>query len=257
MAAAAGSFANAFKAEALKGRHGAPRKVALIAPLPFCALGVLASGVIPGTGAIGGISTCMWNYWYALMMPVAIALMCASVANVDARHKLRTVLGLPLPQASTWWAKVAYALALSLGANLVVLAFSTVLTALGAQGPSFAEGLATAAVLVLGSSWMVPAALALTLRFGTLAGIVVPALVQIGVGIAMWTSDVWFAFPPATTLCAVSPLTGVAPSGVPLEAGDALGVFGGEAVVGLMAAVVLFAVLTCAGAAWFSKREAA
>lgn len=257
MAAAAGSFANVFKAEALKGRRGAPRKVALIAPLPFCMLGVLASGVIPGTGAIGGISTCMWNYWYALMMPIGIALMCTSVANLDARQKLRPILGLPFPPARAWWAKVAYASALSFGANLVVLAFSTVLVALGAEGPGFGEGLATVFVLVLGSSWMVPTALALTLRFGTLTGIVVPSLLQVGVGIAMWTSDVWFAFPPATTLCAASPLTGVAPSGVPLEAGDALGVFGGEAVVGLVVAVALFAVLACIGAAWFSKREAA
>lgn len=257
MGAEAGTFPSVFKAEVLKGRRAAPRKVALIAPLPFCALGVLSSGVIPGTGAVGGIATCLWNYWYALMMPVAIALICASIANLDARQKLRPVLGLPLPPARTWWAKVAYALALVLGANLVVLACSTVLTVLGAEGPSFAEGLAAAALLTIASSWMVPAALALTLRFGTLAGIAIPALVQVGVGIALWTSDAWFAFPPATTLCAVAPLLDVAPSGVPLEAGDALGTFGGDAVLGLALAVALFAALAIAGAAWFSKREAA
>ena len=257
MGAAAGSFPTVFKAEVLKGRRGAPRKVALIAPLPFCVLGVLSSGVIPGTGAIGGIATCLWNYWYALMMPVAITLICASIANLDARQKLRPVLGLPLPPARTWWAKVAYALALVLGANLVVLACSTVLTALGAEGPSFAEGLAAAVLLTLASSWMVPAALALTLRFGTLAGIAIPALAQVGVGIALWTSGAWFAFPPATTLCAVAPLLGVAPSGVPLEAGDALGTFGGDAVLGIAVALALFAALAIAGAAWFSKRDAA
>ena len=43
MGAAAGSFPTVFKAEVLKGRRGAPRKVALIAPLPFCVLGVLAA----------------------------------------------------------------------------------------------------------------------------------------------------------------------------------------------------------------------
>ena len=47
-------FFSVFRAEVLKGRRGAPRKVALIAPLPFCALGVLSSGVISGTGATGG-----------------------------------------------------------------------------------------------------------------------------------------------------------------------------------------------------------
>ena len=103
----------------------------------------------------------------------------------------------------------------------------------------------------------VPAALALTVRFGTLAGIAIPVLLQLGAGIALYSSAAWFAFPPATTLCAVSPLLGVAPSGVPLEAGEALGAFGWEAVVGIVVAAVLFAVLAWAGATWFSKREAA
>ena len=99
-------FFSVFRAEVLKGRRGAPRKVALIAPLPFCALGVLSSGVISGTGATGGVATYLWNFWYVLMMPVAIALICVSVANIDARQKLRSVLALPFPPARTWWAKV-------------------------------------------------------------------------------------------------------------------------------------------------------
>ena len=222
-------FFSVFRAEVLKGRRGAPRKVALIAPLPFCALGVLSSGVISGTGATGGVATYLWNFWYVLMMPVAIALICVSVANIDARQKLRSVLALPFPPARTWWAKVCYALALAFAANILTVA----------------------------SSWMVPAALALTVRFGTLAGIAIPVLLQLGAGIALYSSAAWFAFPPATTLCAVSPLLGVAPSGVPLEAGEALGAFGWEAVVGIVVAAVLFAVLAWAGATWFSKREAA
>ena len=186
-----------------------------------------------------------------------MALICASAANLDGRQKLRPVLGLPLPPARTWWAKVACALALVLGANLVILAVSTVLTALGASGPSFFEGLAAALIATVGCAWMVPASLALTLRLGTLAGIAIPALLQVGMAIALWTSGAWFAFPPATTLCAVAPFLGVAPSGVPLEAGDPLGVFGGDAVLGIAVALALFAALAILGAAWFSKREAA
>ena len=248
-------FAPAFKAEVLKGRHAAPRKIALIAPLPFCLMGMLAGGV-GGGGAIGAFSTYGWNYWYALMMPIALALATASIANIDARQKLRPVLGLPLPPASTWWAKVAYALALALGANLVVLVASVVTGLLGGVVPSAAAGLGASVLLVAGSAWMVPAGLALTVRFGTLAGIAVPAVIQLGMGIALWTSPVWFLFPPVATLCAVSPLVGVAPSGVPLEAGDPLGTFGWEAVLGLAVAVALFAVLATLGAKWYSKREA-
>lgn len=249
-------FAAVFKAEVLKGHRAAPRKIALVAPLPFCALGMLAGG-LGGGGAIGAFATCGWNYWYALMLPIAVALIAASVANIDARQKLRPVLGLPLPPASTWWAKTAYVLVLVFCANLVVLAASIVTGFLGGNAPSAAAGLATAVLLVVGSAWMVPVGLALTTRFGTLVGIAVPAVLQLGAGIALWSSSLWYLFPPAASLCAVSPLVGVAPSGVPLEAGDPLGVFGWEAVLGLVIAAALFAVLSVLGARWYARREAA
>ena len=240
-------FASVLKAEALKGRRAAPRKIALVAPLPFCLLGAYS----------GEFATYGWNYWYALMLPIAVALITASVANIDARQKLRPVLGLPLPPASTWWAKTAYALALAFCANLVVLATSVLLGLVGFPVPSAAAGLGTAVLLVATGAWMVPAGLALTTRFGTLAGIAVPVVLQLGLGIGLWSSSVWYLFPPSAMLCAVSPLMGVAPSGVPLAPGDALGVFGWQAALGVGLALALFAVLAVLGARWFGRREAA
>lgn len=117
-------FARALRAEVLKGAHAAPRKVTLIAPLPFCALGMMASGALGGEGAGGtGFATYGRNYWYVLMLPVSVVLMSSSVANLDARQGLRPVLGLPMPPARTWW---AYVLELVLVANLVVCAASVV-----------------------------------------------------------------------------------------------------------------------------------
>ena len=242
--------------EALKGKRGGARKVALVAPLPFCLLGLYSSGVLGG-GAIGGFATVGWNYWYALMLPIAVSLLTASVANRDARQKLRPVLGLPLPPACVWWAKVACALALAFAANLVVLAASIIARHAGSGAPSLPAGLAICIFLTLASAWMVPAGLALATRLGTLAGIALPALVQLGCGIALWSNGLWYLFPPATALRAVSPLAGVAPSGVPLAAGDPLGTFGWQTGAGLAIAAALFAALACAGARWFARREAA
>ena len=243
----AAGFAAVLKAEALKGRRAAPRKVALIAPLPFCLLGAYS----------GAFATYGWNYWYALMLPISVALIAASVANIDVRQKLRPVLGLPLSPSRVWWAKAAYALGLVFCANLVVLIASVLAGLVGFPVPSAAEGLATAALLTVASAWMVPASLALTTRFGTLAGIAIPAMTQVGVGVALWTSSWWFLFPSSTALCSVAPFMGVAPSGVPLAAGDPLGVFGWEAALGLVIAAAVFAVLAVLGARWFERREAA
>lgn len=249
------AYAAAFRAEVLKGKRAAPRKIALVAPLPFCAMGMAAAGVFGG-GAIGAFATYGWNYWYALMLPVAVALMTASIANIDARQKLRSVLGLPLPPSSAWWAKTAYALVLALAANLVVLTAGVAVNLLGCDAPSAAAGLVAAVLLVVGNAWMVPAGLVLTTRFGTLAGIAIPVALQLGAGIAFWTSSAWFLFPPATALRAVSPFMGVAPSGVPLEAGDPLLSFGWEAMLGLGIAVAIFVALAVFGARWYGRREA-
>lgn len=248
-------FAAALRAEALKGRRGAPRKIALFMPLPFCLMGALAGG-IGGGGAVGAFSTYGWNWWYALPLPIAIALIATSVANLDARQKLRPVLGLPVPPARTWWAKTAYALSLVFAANLVVLAASILVRALGGAAPGALAGFATAAMLTAANAWAVPASLALATRFGSLAGIAIPALAQLGLGIGLWTSPWWFLFPPTTALVAVSPLVGVAPSGVPLAPGDALGAFGWETAAGLFVALALFAALAAAGARWYAGREA-
>ncbi|WP_165246765.1 hypothetical protein [Adlercreutzia sp. ZJ141] len=245
-----------FRAETLKGHRGAARKIAVLTPLPFCLLGMMAGGAFGG-GAVGSFSTYGWNWWYSLMLPVACALITASIASIDARQKLKPVLGLPVQLARVWCAKVAYALVLVAGVNTVVYVASVATTLLGASAPSLLEGLATVAILTIASAWMVPVGLALTMRFGTLAGIAVPALLQIGVGISMWTGELWFLFPPATLLCAVAPFVGVEPSGIPLAAGDALGVFGWQAVAGIAVAALFFVVLSVAGAKWFEGRGAA
>ena len=44
-------FTRALHVEVFKGVHAAPRKIALIAPLPFCLLGAVSSGLFGGGGA--------------------------------------------------------------------------------------------------------------------------------------------------------------------------------------------------------------
>ena len=97
-------FARTLRAEVLKGAHAAPRKVTLVAPLPFFALGMMASGALAGEGTGGaGFATYGRNYWYVLMLPMSVVLMSSSLANLDAHQGLRPMLGLPLPPALTWW----------------------------------------------------------------------------------------------------------------------------------------------------------
>lgn len=253
----AGSIRAAMRAEFLKGRRAAARKVALIAPLPMAALGFAASGALPGMGGAGGagFGTYGWNYWYVLMLPVAVALVTASVANLDVRHGLRGVLGLPVEPRRIWWAKAVHVLALTLTANAVVLAVGVLARAMGGAAPSIVAGLLCAVLLTLAVAWMVPTGLFLTMRLGTLAGIALPLLAQVALGIVFAAGGLWWAVPMAVGMRLASPLIGVAPSGVPLLPGDPMLAIDGAWFAGLAVALLFAVGLSAAGAAWFSRKE--
>lgn len=251
-------FRAAVCAEAMKGRRGAARKTALLAPLPLCLLGTAASGLV--TGGLGpgaaGFDTYGWCYWYTLLLPVAIALMTAGVAGIDARSKLRGIMGAPTRPGAVWYAKVVYALALAAAASLAMALCSTIVHLCGGSAAGPAASLAIVTILTAASSWMVPAGLFLTMRFGMLAGIALPLLVQLACGIAFYGSGLWWLCPPAAAMRLCSPLTGVAPSGVPLAPGEAFGVIDPAWGAALCIAVACGIAAAAIGNRWFRNQEA-
>lgn len=253
------TLVSALRAEALKFRHAAPVRLAIVMALPFALIGAM-------TGFGKALSFSPWNYWYALLMPVTIALVTACVANADARLKNRSILGAGAPLRTSWWAKVLYCLALSLLSNLVVFAIYLVAAAFGAGGPApdtlFAAALtmlSATLVVTVTSAWMIPVGLFLTARAGMLAGIFVPLAVQLVGGFAWSAIPVPQLFPPSATMVIPTAFLPVLPSGEPLAAdtvlGGALAASGALTVAGLVVAAVVFAALSVAGAAWFKRSE--
>ncbi|MFR5195544.1 MAG: hypothetical protein ACLTEX_09550 [Eggerthella lenta] len=83
-----------FRAEVLKGLR-APGKVALIAPLLFCALACCPRDP---ARARPGCRNVFVNFWYVLMMPVAIALIA-----LGGEPSAEAAFGAGLRPARTWW----------------------------------------------------------------------------------------------------------------------------------------------------------
>lgn len=250
------SLASALKAEALKFRHAAPMRLAIALALPMPLLGAWPSA------STGEQVFSAWNYWYALFLPVMLALVTACVANADARLKLRPLLGQGAPLARAWWAKALYCLGLSALANLVVFAVYFASSAFSAQGATLAGAatmLACALVNVVTSAWMIPAGLFLASRFGMLAGIFVPLAVQIAGGFAWAIVPLPQLFPPSASMVIPTSFIPVLPSGEPLSADMALG--GALAAglpltaAGLAVCAAAFVALAAAGAAWLKGAE--
>lgn len=250
------SLASALKAEALKFRHAAPMRLAIALALPMPLLGAWPSA------STGEQVFSAWNYWYALFLPVMLALVAACVANADARLKLRPLLGQGAPLARAWWAKALYCLGLSALANLVVFAVYFASSAFSAQGATLAGAatmLACALVNVVTSAWMIPAGLFLASRFGMLAGIFIPLAVQIAGGFAWAIVPLPQLFPPSASMVIPTSFIPVLPSGEPLSADVALG--GALAAglpltaAGLAVCAAAFVALAAAGAAWLKGAE--
>lgn len=107
-----GGLLAGLRAEALKSRHAAPVRLAMLMALPMPLLGAMPYRGVQIFSA--------WNYWYALFLPVSLSLVVACVARADARTRMRGLLGLGFPLGRAWWAKALWCLALCTLSNLVV-----------------------------------------------------------------------------------------------------------------------------------------
>lgn len=249
-----GTLTSALKAEARKSRHGAPLRIAILMALPMPLLGAMPYE--------GYQTFSAWNYWYALFLPVSVALAAVCVAQSDARSGNRAVLGLGVPLRRSWWAKGLWCLALAALSNFIVFAIYLACSAFTTQGLTVA-GTVTMACCALANTltvaWMIPACLFLTSRFGMLAGIFVPLAVQIGFAFAWPLVPLPQLFPPTATMVIPTSFIPVLPSGEPLSAdavlGGALVADGSLTWIGLVVCLAVFAALAAASAAWFERSE--
>ncbi len=249
-----GGLLAGLRAEALKSRHAAPVRLAVLMALPMPLLGAMPYRGVQIFSA--------WNYWYALFLPVSLSLVVACVARADARTRMRGLLGLGFPLGRAWWAKALWCLALCTLSNLVVFVIYLAGSAFSSQGLT-AAGTLTMLLCALANTvtaaWMIPAGLFLTARLGMLAGIFCPLAAQLVGGFAWSLVPLPQLFPPSANMVIPTSFIPVLPSGEPLAADMALGgalmADGMLTLAGLAVCALAFAALTAAGAAWFARSE--
>lgn len=213
-----GGLLAGLRAEALKSRHAAPVRLAVLMALPMPLLGAMPYRGVQIFSA--------WNYWYALFLPVSLSLVVACVARADARTRMRGLLGLGFPLGRAWWAKALWCLALCALSNLVVFGIYLAGSAFSSQGLTGAGTLAMllcALANTVTAAWMIPAGLFLTARLGMLAGIFCPLAAQLMGGFAWSLIPLPQLFPPSASMVIPTSFIPVLPSGEPLAADMALG----------------------------------
>ena len=149
-----GGLLAGLRAEALKSRHAAPVRLAVLMALPMPLLGAMPYRGVQIFSA--------WNYWYALFLPVTLSLVVACVARADARTRMRGLLGLGFPLGRAWWAKALWCLALCTLSNLVVFGIYLAGSAFSprrASRPRARHDAPLRAHNTVTAAWMIPAGL--------------------------------------------------------------------------------------------------
>lgn len=252
-----GGFAAALRAEARKSAPGAPMRLAVLLALPFPLLGGALSGRFAGGS---DLAFSAWNYYYVLLLPVTVVLVCVCVAAYDARLKNHVLLSCGVPLARMWVAKVLWCLALALLGNMVVWALYAVGSAMTPKSVSVTSMLAAALACTLATAWMIPTTLFLTNAAGKLAGIFVPLFLQLAGEFTWSLVPAWPALPPAAAIILPSAFLPVLPTGEPASAApqdllDKVGSFGPEQAVACVVCAAVFVLLAVVTAAWFARSE--
>lgn len=193
------------------------------------------------------------NWWYVILAPVAISLICANVIEPDSRLNWQNINMLPYKRRSAWDAKIIVGLCLLLAANIALLLVTTLAGFVYGSMYSIQTGLFSALILVVTFAWMVPTGMFLTSRFGS--GVCFVALLVLGLGGAIQNvsgGSLWF-LPMALPARLMAAMIGVNPNGTLLEANSPLA----DASVilpGLLISVVTFIAVYSITRIWFAKK---
>ena len=157
-----------FQAEKLKNRHTFLWGFTILMPL-VCSL--LSAQLTHRYFAMAG-----YNWWYMMMMPGFLTIICGLVGGKDLKKQNRTIGSLPADTGKIWDAKVllcAVASGMATFALTVFVFFGTLLLKDGLHmvfinPPSFGNQILAAVLIWITSLWQLPFCLFLTQKTGVL-----------------------------------------------------------------------------------------
>lgn len=147
---------NYYLAERLKNRHTFVGKLIVVMPLiTVC----LAAWLMKDYFTIDS-----YNWWYIVLFPGLLALVCAMVGGRDKKMENRAIRALPVDMGAVWDGKVLYGIR-CLGISLLVFLGITLAISTGLEqtagavfriNPSAGEQLAAVGILFVTSLWQIP-----------------------------------------------------------------------------------------------------
>lgn len=246
-----------FKSEYLKIKHTFIGKLIFLAPI-FTILCTLA--LEPTYFQIN-----MYNWWYSMLLPGMVSLLCTLVAVKDKKMKNMAVLSLPVDLKKVWISKILVCMLMIVIASIIhlfgVVVIGNVLPFQNPEGriPITSSALGSL-VLIITFLWQVPLCLFLGSKVGMFPTILINIVAyELGAVIFSLKKVLWlipYAI-PARLMC---PIVKILPNGLPAVPGSKR--FEPELLShsvilpGIIITLVLFVILTILTAKWYEGQEA-
>ncbi|WP_342563602.1 lantibiotic immunity ABC transporter MutE/EpiE family permease subunit [Paenibacillus sp. FSL R7-0345] len=202
-------------AERLKWRRTFIPQLLWVTPLFTLLLcGVLMGGRYFQTGA--------YNWWYTMLLPGALTLVCALAVQKDAKLQYRALLALPLRPQKLWSAKIAAVTGWLLAASLLFFAgISSGGWLFGASIPLM-NSAAGSLLIVITFLWQIPLCLFLAARFGLFTAVLINMALNIAGVVTFDTGGLWDFMPYTITFRLMCPVLHILPNGLPVPEGSPL-----------------------------------
>lgn len=197
-----------------------------------------------------------YNWWYIMLLPGALTLMCSGVIQKDGKKlKYRAILGMSVDLAQVWYGKIGVCVRLLMVSSIILFVGITLGGFVFSSSVTLAGSVAATLILFVTFLWQIPLCLFLTDRIGMFATLIINMLGNVACTILFATSSIWWAVPYAITARLMCAVIQVLPNGLAILSEDPL-LDRGVIVPGLVITVGLFMILSVLTAMSFRKREA-
>ncbi len=236
-------------AEFYKTRRSGLRRLPIVFPLITCALAFVLTLGMPDSFAES-----VWNWWYTLLLPILLALLCHLSVAQEKRTNGYHLLTLPTAKRRLLLGKLLMLCLSMLGANVILFVCASLGGLLLSTRVPFGGAAAAVLLLTFTELWELPLFLYLSDRFGMIAELLVCLFLTVG-GTILSQTALWYVLPSALPMRVMCPLLHILPNGLHAEAGHPF-----LAAYNLLPALCISALwciaLTSLGLIHFEKREA-
>lgn len=202
------------RSELLKMHHTFALKLFIAAPIITLGLGYFLSGK--------SVQLTAYNWWYTLILPITIAIWCASLISGEKHTQYQNIFCLPISMKKVWLSKLLAVTVLLFLTSLIMWGGCTVFGIFTVMNIDPLNGLTGCMLLFFAYIWQPPLIMWLTKKANYLVGVLLSFSCNVVLSMIGAESNLFYINPFAIPARIVCPFFKMHPNGLLIENGSFL-----------------------------------